>query len=167
MLTDRHWKTRPVFGQRGLTLIELIVFIVIILVGVAGILSVMNITTRASADPMVRKQSMAFAEAVLEEVMSKDAVATLPEIDFVNCSNRPLYVGVADYACFDGAPATAVIRGNATLGSAANPALAALSAIVVVRAPAEVNDVMMRQVDVTVTGGTENITITGFRAVNF
>ena len=67
MLTDRHWKTRPVFRQRGLTLIELIVFIVIILVGVAGILSVMNITTRASADPMVRKQSMAFAEAVLEE----------------------------------------------------------------------------------------------------
>ncbi len=167
MLIDRHWKIRPVFRQRGLTLIELIIFIVIITVGVAGILSVMNITTRASADPMVRKQSMAFAEAVLEEVLSKDATATLPEADMVNCSNRQLYVGVADYACFDGVPATAVIRGNATLGSAANAALAGLSAIVTVGAPAAVNGVMMRQVTVTVTGGTENITITGFRAVNF
>ncbi len=167
MLTDRHWKTRPVFRQRGLTLIELIVFIVIILVGVAGILSVMNITTRASADPMVRKQSMAFAEAVLEEVMSKDALALPIETDFVNCSNRPLYVGVADYACFDGVPATAVIRGDVTLGSAANPALAGLSATVVVAPPAVVTGVTMRQVTVTVTGNTENITITGFRAVNF
>ena len=164
MLTDRHWKTRPVFRQRGLTLIELIV---IILVGVAGILSVMNITTRASADPMVRKQSMAFAEAVLEEVMSKDALALPIETDFVNCSNRPLYVGVADYACFDGVPATAVIRGDVTLGSAANPALAGLSATVVVAPPAVVTGVTMRQVTVTVTGNTENITITGFRAVNF
>ena len=171
MLTDRHWKTRPVFRQRGLTLIELIVFIVIILVGVAGILSVMNITTRASADPMVRKQSMAFAEAVLEEVMSKDALALPIETDFVNCSNRPLYVGVADYACFDGVPATAVIRGDVTLGAVLTPAQEAvlrnLSATIVVGAPADVTGVTMRQVTVTVTGNTENITITGFRAVNF
>ena len=153
--------------QLGVTLIELIIFIVIISVGLFGILSVMNTTTRASADPMVRKQSMAFAEAVLEEVLSKDATATLPETDMANCSNRRFYVGIRDYACFDGVPATAVIRGNVTLGSAANAALAGLSATVAVGAITSISGVDMRQVTVTVTGNNENIAISGFRAVNF
>ncbi|HJV75001.1 MAG TPA: type II secretion system protein [Noviherbaspirillum sp.] len=52
----------------GLTLIELVLFIVIVSVGLAGILSVMNITTRNSADPMIRKQALAIAESLLEEV---------------------------------------------------------------------------------------------------
>jgi MSHA pilin protein MshD len=54
--------------QRGLTLIELIVFIVIVGVALAGILTVFNVTTRSSTDPMIRKQMLAIAEAVLEEV---------------------------------------------------------------------------------------------------
>ena len=55
--------------QRGLTLIELIVFIVIVSVAMVGVLIVLNVTTRSSADPMIRKQLLAVAEAVLEEVM--------------------------------------------------------------------------------------------------
>ncbi|MDP2195358.1 MAG: prepilin-type N-terminal cleavage/methylation domain-containing protein [Rhodocyclaceae bacterium] len=55
--------------QRGLTLIELIVFIVIVGVALAGVLTVLNHTTRHSADPMIRKQALAIAEAILEEVM--------------------------------------------------------------------------------------------------
>ena len=55
--------------QRGMTLIELIVFIVIVSVALVGVLSVLNITTKSSANPMVRKQALAIAEAVLEEVM--------------------------------------------------------------------------------------------------
>lgn len=55
-------------SQAGLSLIELILFIVIVGVGIAGILSVMNVTARASADPLQRKQALAIAEAVLEEV---------------------------------------------------------------------------------------------------
>ena len=55
--------------QRGLSLIELIMFIVIVGSALAGVLSVLNITTKSSADPMVRKQALAVAEAVLEEVM--------------------------------------------------------------------------------------------------
>jgi MSHA pilin protein MshD len=55
--------------QRGLTLIELIMFIVIVGVALAGVLTVLNHTTRHSADPMVRKQALAIAEALLEEVI--------------------------------------------------------------------------------------------------
>lgn len=58
--------------QNGLSLIELIIFIVIISVGVLGILSVLNVTTKNSADPVIRKQVLAVAEAMLEEVLSKD-----------------------------------------------------------------------------------------------
>jgi len=53
----------------GLSLIELIVFMVIVSGAVIGILSVMNVTTQGSADPMVRKQALAIAESLLEEVM--------------------------------------------------------------------------------------------------
>jgi MSHA pilin protein MshD len=156
----------PSSRQGGLTFVELIIFIVVISVGIVGILSVMNLTTRSSADPMVRKQAMAMAEAVLEEILSKDAVATLPETDLNTCANRALYVGVADYACFDGAPATAVLRGDATLGATALPALAGFSATVAVGA-ANVSGVPLQRVVVTVTGGNETVAITGYRAAGF
>jgi MSHA pilin protein MshD len=54
--------------QRGISLIELIIFIVIVSVALAGILRVMNVTSKGSADPLIHKQSLAIAEALLEEV---------------------------------------------------------------------------------------------------
>jgi len=57
--------------QQGMTLIELIVFIVIVSVALAGVLTVFNITTKSSADPMIRKQMLAIAEGLLEEVQSQ------------------------------------------------------------------------------------------------
>jgi len=44
-----------------------IVFIVVVGVAVAGVLAALNLSTRASADPMIQKQALAIAEAVLEE----------------------------------------------------------------------------------------------------
>ena len=61
----------PHRGQRGLSLVELIMFIIIVGVGVAGILLVFNVTTKASADPLIQKQMLAIAEALLEEVQAK------------------------------------------------------------------------------------------------
>ena len=58
--------------QKGFTLIELIIFIVVVSAGLAGILSVMNTVVRSSADPMVRKQTIAIAESLLEEILLKD-----------------------------------------------------------------------------------------------
>lgn len=163
MLTEAAW---PRSGQRGLTLIELILFILIVNVGIFGILAVMNSTTRASPDPMLRKQAVAMAEAILEEVLPRDATATLPETDFNTCSNRTLYVGVTDYTCFDGVPASAVIRGVDTLGATSIPALASLSATVAVVA-VNVSGVAMQRVTVTVTGGGQEITLFGYRAAGF
>ncbi|QDX81707.1 hypothetical protein B9N43_10845 [Denitratisoma sp. DHT3] len=60
--------TPPEAGQRGLTLIEMIVFIVIVSVGLVGIMSVLNIAVFQSADPMIRKQMLSIAESLLEEV---------------------------------------------------------------------------------------------------
>ena len=55
--------------QFGFTLIEMIAFIVVVGVGVAGILSVMNITVKSSADPLMRKQPLAIADAMLCEIL--------------------------------------------------------------------------------------------------
>jgi Tfp pilus assembly protein PilV len=57
--------------QHGLTLIELIVFIVIVSVALAGVLSVLNLTARSSADPMIRKQMLAIAEGLMDEVAAQ------------------------------------------------------------------------------------------------
>lgn len=58
--------------QRGFSLIEVIVFIMIVSVALVGVLSVMNQTTQRSADPLVRKQAIAVAESMLEEVALHD-----------------------------------------------------------------------------------------------
>ena len=60
--------TRRAAGQHGLSLIEQIVFIVIVSVAVAGVLAALTLSTRSSADPMLQKQALAIAEAILEEV---------------------------------------------------------------------------------------------------
>jgi MSHA pilin protein MshD len=54
--------------QRGVTLIEAILFMVVVGVAVVGVLTVFMTTTRSSADPLVRKQALAIAESLLEEV---------------------------------------------------------------------------------------------------
>jgi MSHA pilin protein MshD len=55
-------------GQHGFSLIELIMFIVIISVAVVGVLQVLSLTNSRSVDPQLRKQALAIAEGLLEEV---------------------------------------------------------------------------------------------------
>ena len=57
--------------QHGLSLIELLVFIIIVGVAVTGVLSVYSLNARSSVDPLIRKQAVAIAESLLDEVLSK------------------------------------------------------------------------------------------------
>lgn len=66
-MTEPTALTRP----RGLSLIELLVFIVVVGVAVTGVLSVFSMNARASVDPAIRKQALAIAESLLDEVLSK------------------------------------------------------------------------------------------------
>ncbi|MGB4767382.1 MAG: prepilin-type N-terminal cleavage/methylation domain-containing protein [Rugosibacter sp.] len=100
MCTDRR--------QRGVTLIELIVFIVIVSVGLAGILSVLNLTTRHSADPMIRKQMLAIAEGLMDEVAAQpvtwcdpDDPAAATAMNVAACAT-PEAIGVEGIEARDG-----------------------------------------------------------------
>ncbi|MBI3284301.1 MAG: type II secretion system protein [Burkholderiales bacterium] len=93
----RHPKT-----QAGISLVELIMFIVIVSIAVAGILSVMNVTSRASADPMQRKQAVAVAESLLEEIELQSL--TFCDPDDVNARNA---LSTADCATVQGLGRTA------------------------------------------------------------
>ena len=53
---------------RGFTLVELVVFVSIIGVAVGGVLIAYDYAARDSADPLVKKQALAIAESLLEEV---------------------------------------------------------------------------------------------------
>ena len=59
------WRHRR---QRGVTLVEVVLFIVIVGVASVGIMEVMRLTTQHSADPQLRKQALAIAEGMLEEI---------------------------------------------------------------------------------------------------
>jgi len=73
--------------QRGVTLIELIISIVIISVALSGILVVMNLTVSHSADPIIYHQSLAVAEACLEDILLK------PYAELTDCNTLSLPTG--------------------------------------------------------------------------
>ena len=79
--------------QTGITLIEQIVFMVIVSVGVVALVAVMNPSIRASADPMVTKQSLAIAEALLNEVLHQPVTWCDP--DDANAASAQSYAGCA------------------------------------------------------------------------
>lgn len=57
--------------QRGVTLVELLMSIVVVSIAASSVLGVMSMTTARSADPMIRHQASAIAEAYLEEILLK------------------------------------------------------------------------------------------------
>ena len=85
--------------KRGFSLIEVIVFIMIVSIALAGVLSVMNLTTQRSADPLVRKQAIAVAESMLEEVSLHDFAVTGGSVAPTQ-ANRQAFNDIGDYNGF-------------------------------------------------------------------
>lgn len=152
----------------GFTLIEMVIAIVIIGVGLAGVLAAFNVAVRSSADPMVRKQLLAAAEEMMEEILAKPftppAGGVTPVNALVACgagANRANFDDVMDY---NGYATTGICgidgAGVAGLGTYSvvvavdNTAAACLDALC---GP----DVM--RVAVTVTGPGEAFTLIGWR----
>ncbi len=85
-----------------MSLIELVVAIVVISISLTGTFLVLDTTTRRSTDPMLERQAIAIAEAVLEEVLQK--AFTDPD-DGTLCpapeATRSLYDNLCDYDGLD------------------------------------------------------------------
>ena len=139
--------------QWGLSLIELIIFIVVVSVGVVGILSVFNVTVRASADPMVRKQAITVAKGMLDEILAKDFIEGGYSGD-----DRALFDDVSDYAGYDQTGIKA-LDGTAINGLEGYQVTVSIDASAALGLPAGA----IKKVTVAVTGGGNTITLIGYR----
>lgn len=145
--------TKP--NLRGFTLIELIIFIVVVAAGLAGILSVMNTTVKSSADPMIRKQTVAIAESLLEEILLKEYANP---VGGDTGTVRALYDDVDQYA------------GYSTSGGITDPLGAAVPNLssynvdpAVTVTSTTIDGVTLKVVTVSVKGPQGTLSLTGYR----
>lgn len=136
-------------GQGGFTLIELIFFIVVVTFGIAGILMVMDVSVKSSADPMVRKQAMALADSIMEEILLK-AYAD-PDGTETGETGRASYDDVSDY---DGKTQAIFTDLPSSLSG---------YAIQIAVVGTTLDTVTAKKVTVTVSRGGDSITMTGYR----
>lgn len=140
-------------SQRGVTLVELLVSIVIVSIAASGVLGVLSMTTAASADPMIRHQAAAIAEAYLEEIMLKpiaDPDGIDGEAARADYDDLDDYDGLADAGARDqfGSPIAGLANYNVTVSVAPSsglpsvPAADALRVDVVVSHTADINFVL-------------------------
>jgi len=84
--------------QHGMTLVELVIAIVIIGIAAAALYSAMAAISARSADPMLRQQSLAIAEAYLEEILLQAFTDPSGAVCPAAPANRVDYDNVCDYA---------------------------------------------------------------------
>jgi MSHA pilin protein MshD len=88
-------KPRKHTSHGGFSLIEVIIAMLLISIGVLGLLSAMGTLVKGSADPMVRKQAIAVAESLLEEITLKDFANP---VGGYTGTDRTQFDDVSDYA---------------------------------------------------------------------
>lgn len=146
--------------SHGFSLVEMIVAIVIISVGLAGVLSAFTTTVRSSADPMVRKQQMAVAEVMMEEILLKPYVdpGTAGSIPVGSCV-RSSADDIQDYTAYTNRPVCDV-------DGTPVASLSAYSVSVTVDPTASLGGLTSDVTKITVTvsrSGTESISLIGWR----
>lgn len=143
----------PSKSQGGVTLVELLVSIVIVSIAASGVLGVLSMTTAASADPMIRHQAAAIAEAYLEEIMLKpvaDPDGVDGEAARADYDDLDDYDGLADAGARDqfGSPIAGLADYNVAISVAPSsglpsvPAADALRVDIVVTHSADINFVL-------------------------
>ena len=146
--------------QSGVTLIELVISIVILSIAVVGVLSALGTIGGRSADPMIREQSIAIAEAYLEEINLSQfaAVGSCPAVPGAggraNYSHICHYNGLADNGAVNQNGSAIVGLSNYRVAVAVSNSsnLGGLASSVVLR------------IDVTVTGPTsESFSLSAYR----
>lgn len=180
-------KPRRSARQRGLTLVELIMFIVIVSVAVVGVLQVITLNTGRSADPARRKQAMAIAEGLMEEVrlagftlcdindpavesaQSAAECTSAPEVAGQEGNNSRPYDNVNDYVKVFGTPLayTSDVIGNAfpagyaatvnIIPEALGPAGAQIAS------DASTAGMNVLRISVTVTYGSDSVVLESYR----
>jgi MSHA pilin protein MshD len=148
------------FLMRGFTLIELVIFIVVVSVGIAGILKVSTVVVASSTDPMVRKQAIAVAETMLEEILLKEYAKPSGStvLGFGAGGSRSAYDCVDDYANYTTSTGIVDATGASTAGLAAfnfSPAISVTST--------PLGGQTVKWVVVSVTGPQGVITLSGYR----
>jgi len=139
----------------GFTLIEALLAIVVLGVGLTGVLLAFSTVARHSADPVLRKQMMGMAQELLEEITLKPYAAaanTAPS----GCA-RDTYNDLLDYHGYSS-------TGFCTVDGVVIAALASFSVSVSVVAGTLQGVVAARQITVTVTQGSESVTLKTWRA---
>jgi MSHA pilin protein MshD len=158
---------RPVSrGQTGFSLVEVIIAIVILAVGVVALLIPITNAVRRSGDPLVSKQMVAVAEAMLEEI-ELQPFGVGPQGSTCNpCAptepNRVLFDHVPNYGGFVTNPGIYTIDNPATPinGLAAYSVSAAVTPTALGAVPAGSSYL----ISVTVTGSNgTTVTVSGFR----
>jgi len=143
--------------QRGASMIELVLFIIIISIALSGILLVMDTVSGRSADSLIRKQALAIAESMLEEI-ELQAFSTPPGgyAGPLNAANRASFDCVDNYAGFT----------TNGIFSQANTPIAGLGGynMAVVVAPVVLGGVAAKLITVRVTDTQGNVTpLSGYR----
>jgi MSHA pilin protein MshD len=114
-------------GERGATLIELVISIVVISIAASAVLGVLSATLGRSADAMVLSQAVSIAEAYLEEISLKafndpdgvDGEATRTAFDDVDD-----YHGLVDNGARDQFGAALAPLGHYTVAVTVTPSAA-------------------------------------------
>lgn len=96
-------------GSRGLSMIELLMFISILAIALAALLRVFVQATTASADPMQRRQALAIAESLLEEVQ-------LMPFSFCDSEDPAVETATSPADCAGGAEAIGPEAGESRTG---------------------------------------------------
>lgn len=76
--------------QRGLSLLEVVIFIVVLGIAITGMAILYNQLTLASVDPLVRKQAVAIANSLMEEIQLRPFTYCDPDDPLVQTETSPL-----------------------------------------------------------------------------